>query len=749
MTASPAQQAALQPTRASLWLHTLASLSAAVLLLTALPRVYTGNVLMDAAQGCIVFFGGIILGGWWWCVVGVQRSRPAGGLLSVISVASLLAFGKDLPPFVAVLLSIILAGWSWVCSEGTLKKIGAFFSQVTPWNAVFFGLLVVLNTAADAAQLHASPPGLLTGISFVLERLFTHLVIASVMWVLLMVYACWSPRSLRWAAWAVVMLAPLLVIVDTVLRLMWTKSIAQFCAEMEIGRSANLLQVFHGAGFHFDAERVFIITACVAACYALLVGCSWLSQRFGLRANPTRFVKIGLGAWVTLIGIQATQVRWMTPAWHQWQARASSLHLSPFPQYPGLVSFDVTVSNPVLPETARATRKPDMFLFIVETLRADALRKDVAPSMAEMRDLHCQQINDTRSAANATHLSWFAILHGRLPVFWDEGRKRAEAAPLLSLLHNADYQVEVRDGGTFDYLDMELTNFGDGEATQVFEHIPNTDPQRLLSTPEREVQVFSRLRDSVTQSSPGGHFWLTGIDSTHYPYGWHEDWKPPFDNYEENPIFPPLPSPEQIQRVHRRYLNSVAWDDHLIGGFISFLKSSGRFEESIIVITGDHGEEFKEHGSWFHCSGLNKEQTNVPVLIKWPSSWGRGPVLNDASHLDITPSLLDAAGFPESVWDRMPGRSLLKNRNLTSIVATSQTGTRGEAMLWRRDGYEAAFSWPSPWLPLPPQKMWLERLQGPNGPIRFNTPADYETELRRLFPDAFARMFDRCERIAP
>ena len=726
-------------------MHAVACLSGAAVLLAACPHIDTGNVLMDGLQGLLALGAGIILAGWWWCTCSPRQPRAARAGLAALAVAAVFASLSRLPQPLAVGVLAVLVIWALVNAARGSADARRFFAQRTPWNAAFFLLLVVANIGADAAQLITAPPGVLPAVSFVLGRVFTHIAVMAGTWIFLAIYDRWAAKSLRWLMTAVLIITPLLVVTDMILRLMWTKSIAQLCAEMELGRNTNFREVFEGAGVTLGPAQLGGALACLALCWAVFALCARLSRRAGWQASPWLFLKLGVASWIALVLVQAGQLATLAPEWRHWQTRASSLDLSPFPRRLGLVTFDVAFANPSPPLVATLTRKPDIFLFIVETLRADAVNPQVAPALTRLRDEHCQPLLDTRSAANATHLSWFGMLHGRLPVFWGEARKQATGSPLLRLLHDGGYDIEVRDGGTFDYLDMQSTNFG-GAFTRVFEHIPNIDPQRKLSTPEREVRVFDRLRAAVAGSSPGGHVWLTGVDSSHYPYAWHEDWTPPFADADEHPVFPPLPSPQQIERIHHRYLNSVAWDDHMLGGFIGFLQKTGRFDESIIVVTGDHGEEFKEHGSWFHCSALNQEQTQVPLLIKWPKSWGRGATVEDASHLDITPSLLDALGVPEAVWSKLPGRSLRRAADATTIIATSQTGTRGEAMLWRRHGYEAVFSWDSPWLPVPPRRLWLERITGPDGPIRADSTDAYERELRRLYPDAFTRIFERCSR---
>jgi hypothetical protein len=406
----------------------------------------------------------------------------------------------------------------------------------------------------------------------------------------------------------------------------------------------------------------------------------------------------------------------------------------------------VAPSDPVLPGPGSYSRKPDIYLFIVESMRVDSIAPQHAPFLSRWKAEECQEIAETRSAANATHLSWFSILHGRLPYYEERMRVVEQAAPVLGMLHDAGYRMEARTAGNLDYCNMLKANFGDGKLMEVLDHVPQTHPEYGMAMGEREELVWKRFRESVSKSKIGGAFRIAALDCPHYPYKWNEKWTPPYSDFEKDPLFPVRPSPEEVERIRRRYFNSIGWADHVVGEFITFLKESGRYDSSMIILTGDHGEEFKEHGSWFHCSALNDQQTRVPILIKWPKEMGRGPALKDASHLDIVPTVLDVAGFPETAWQGMPGRSLYRKKEATSILNTCYAGQNGETMLWRRDGWEAAFSWSKTWELRPPDRMWLERIQGPNGPVDCKDPAAYEAELRRIFPDAFSRVFNSCER---
>ncbi len=730
-------------------------------------RIWPGHLLIDSLQIVGFALAGLVAGGWWWWSAGWQRGRAgtAGSLgllgLGILGVCNLLphiVFRQGEPgEFFIPPQAILAAGvggyvlWGLVCMwffpRRRETRIGVFLKQHRPWNAIFFVSFVLLCTAGDVLLSGTAPPGWLAKTGFIIGRFLTQLVLASSIWMLLYLSSRWLPRGTEWVGWMAVVLTPLLVVVDIALRMMWTKGIYLLCTEIENGGKVDVLKIVEGGGVSVTPGQI------AAAAFSVSIAPAWyfLSRYWsglgGMRSSTLRFGGIALVAWFSLFGLQAVEAGCKTTRWRLWESRECSLQLTPFAPPPGLATFTVTATDPVLSGPGDYSRKPDIYFFIVETMRADAIAPERTPFFARWRDEECQQIQETRSAANATHLSWFSMLHGRLPYYEEINRAKPVAAPVLSTLRKAGYHLEFRTSGNMDYCDMLRGNFGDGTIMDVQEHVPEGHPDYGMNMGERETMMMEKFQASVDASRQGGTFRLTALNTAHYPYKWDERWTPPYSDYEMNPLFPVRPSPEEVERVRRRYWNAVAWNDHLIGKFINHLKETGRYDSSMIILTGDHGEEFKEHGSWFHCSALNEQQTRVPILIKWPKEMGRGPALKSASHLDLVPSILEAAGYPETAWQGMPGRSLYQEKEATTIINTCYAGQNGETMLWRRDGWEAAFSWARTWELRPPDRIWLERLHGPTGPVECPTPEAYEAELRAHFPDAFGRLFTTCERV--
>jgi hypothetical protein len=407
---------------------------------------------------------------------------------------------------------------------------------------------------------------------------------------------------------------------------------------------------------------------------------------------------------------------------------------------PGLEHYQASFHNPkvpVKPQTLAA--KPDVFLFMVESLRDDTLTPQIAPFLTRFRDEECQPLGETWAASNVTHQSWFSVLSGRLPLFFVEGRSEKQMLTLPAVLKASGYRVEARMVNDFDYMDMVSVNFGQPTAADVMEHVPRDSSENFFKVPEREVRMLKRLKATVEGRAAGGLFAITGMDSTHYNYKWGNSFAPPFADFEANPIFPMRPSEQQVKRIVHRFWNSVAWVDAQLAEFVGWLKQQGRYDDAIIIITGDHGEEFKEQGSWFHGTMLNRPQTRVPMLIKWPKSLPRDrqPAHERASHLDLLPSLFDALGCEKELWQDLPGISLLQPAptGRTIVMTTHFCGKNGEALLLKRGNVEAAFGWHDFWQPVIPSELWIERMN--------------QTSLstwREGFPDVMPKLFEKLEK---
>jgi len=115
-------------------------------------------------------------------------------------------------------------------------------------------------------------------------------------------------------------------------------------------------------------------------------------------------------------------------------------------------------------------------------------------------------------------------------------------------------------------------------------------------------------------------------------------------------------TPESTRTLRQVYLGLAAEVDHHIGRIIQFLKDSGQYDETLIILTSDHGEMLGDFGSWGK-STIFDSAFQVPLIIRDPDLENTGQTIDAPTEcIDIFPTLLDFAGLdiPASV----DGRSL-------------------------------------------------------------------------------------------
>jgi len=114
----------------------------------------------------------------------------------------------------------------------------------------------------------------------------------------------------------------------------------------------------------------------------------------------------------------------------------------------------------------------------------------------------------------------------------------------------------------------------------------------------------------------------------------------PHKQYLEHPGFSKFgPRPRDL------YDGEVAYTDFHIGRVLEALDASPLAARTVVVLTGDHGEGFGEHGAFFHGHEVWDEIVRVPLLIRVPGAKPRR-IARRVSHVDIIPTILDLAGLP-------------------------------------------------------------------------------------------------------
>ena len=128
----------------------------------------------------------------------------------------------------------------------------------------------------------------------------------------------------------------------------------------------------------------------------------------------------------------------------------------------------------------------------------------------------------------------------------------------------------------------------------------------------------------------------------HDPYMVH-----PFNGEGYARVANPNPPPAVAERYRQLYDGGIAYLDEHLGTLFDTLRTRNLYDRSVVILTADHGEEFQEHGGWWHGTTLYDEQIHVPLLVKPPGTSVAGHVIQElATSLDIAPTVLAAAQAP-------------------------------------------------------------------------------------------------------
>jgi arylsulfatase A-like enzyme len=112
---------------------------------------------------------------------------------------------------------------------------------------------------------------------------------------------------------------------------------------------------------------------------------------------------------------------------------------------------------------------------------------------------------------------------------------------------------------------------------------------------------------------------------------------------------------QDLQYIIDLYDGGVLYTDHHIGELLNKLKELEIYEDALIVITADHGEEFREHGHFLHDQ-LYDETMHVPLIMKFPNSLSKGHFPQMSGVIDIMPTMLEFSKIPHK---GLQGTSLL------------------------------------------------------------------------------------------
>ncbi|MGA9801319.1 MAG: sulfatase-like hydrolase/transferase [Terriglobales bacterium] len=298
--------------------------------------------------------------------------------------------------------------------------------------------------------------------------------------------------------------------------------------------------------------------------------------------------------------------------------------------------------------TGQAPKKanpPDVFLITIDTLRADHVHcygyENIQTPALDRLAKDGVRFEQAFTPSPITNTSHTSILTGLLPSSHGVTDFAVPLAPshptLAELLKKNGYHTAAFIGAVI--LDSKTLAPGLDRGFDFYDNFPEHAPtqSRWGRVERRGVEVVQHAETWMSAHPAGSHLvWIHLYD--------------PHDPYE-----PPAPY-SQTYKDHL-YDGEIAYADSALGGFIGYLKKTGRYDNALIVVVGDHGEGLGEHHEDTHGIFLYDSTTHVPLIVKLPAQRDPDQVVKaQVRTIDILPTIVDWLGIPSP--ERLDGASL-------------------------------------------------------------------------------------------
>jgi arylsulfatase A-like enzyme len=153
--------------------------------------------------------------------------------------------------------------------------------------------------------------------------------------------------------------------------------------------------------------------------------------------------------------------------------------------------------------------------------------------------------------------------------------------------------------------------------------------------------------------------WSAGAETPYFAflnlYDAHDPYEPAveFDRFgpgrtRNDPwIEPSGYSDLELDQERAAYHGAIAQLDHALGALVASLEARGDLENTVVIVTSDHGEEFAEHADVMgHGGSLYLPSVHVPLVMRWDAGIAGGSVVADPVSLrDLAPTILEFAGL--------------------------------------------------------------------------------------------------------
>ncbi|MGR5211879.1 DUF3413 domain-containing protein [Vibrio rotiferianus] len=327
------------------------------------------------------------------------------------------------------------------------------------------------------------------------------------------------------------------------------------------------------------------------------------------------------------------------------------------------------LNYPLSPLKTKTIEKPVNIMFlVVDSWRADTFNAENTPNMWKYAEQGVTFHNHI-ATGNATRTGIFGLFYGIPGTYWHGFLANQQSPVFMDRLQAMGYDI-----GIFTAAQLRKPEFNQ----TVFTNIDNLRMSSVGDTPsELDADLtkdWLNWYDARDKSKPAFSFLF--YDAPH-GYDFPKDYAHKYEPMLKEVNYLKLNNDSDSEPFFNRYKTSVHYVDSMAKKVLDKLQSSGDLENTVVIITGDHGQEMNDNklNFWGHNGNFTNAQVNVPFAmfgpgiskdnLKWQS--------NDlTSHQDVVPTLMKHyLGVTNDSKDYSVGEDLLGERIKRDWVLSS------------------------------------------------------------------------------
>lgn len=303
---------------------------------------------------------------------------------------------------------------------------------------------------------------------------------------------------------------------------------------------------------------------------------------------------------------------------------------------------------------------PNIIWILIDAWRFDMLSDEVTPNILKFSK-EAIVFTNHHSGGNASRFGVYTLIYGVYGSYWQSFLGERQSPVLLDELMKLGYDFKIISSTKLTNPEFRRTAFVK-LATSINDTLPGT------KAVERDPELANMFIEWIDQRKTEKPFYaFMFFDAPHGPYTYPDE----FEKFKPSNMSPNYVTAgkRDVVPLFNSYRNAIYFDDFQVGRVLAEIKKRGLDKNSIILITGDHGEEFFETGYWGHTSAFSKYQTQVPLVLSIPGEPHR-VITYLTSHLDVVPTTLELLGFttPPNVYSQ--GQPLLSGAGHDYVVST-------------------------------------------------------------------------------